>query len=114
MPESVDEQAVRMALDAVEWPQSKLSVNDISAVEEGVNDVYTFSTGLETPKRAVCKFATFSEPIAVQAGAMASKQIAAYTEIPVPELYGIRAAPTDLPAFQIMEHSSLAKRRTTR
>lgn len=101
--ESVEDQAVREALDVIEWPKDGLSVGDITEIESGVNDVFRFSTGLEDPERAVCKFATFSRPIAFQAGVRASRLIAEYTEIPVPEVYAIRPDPSDLPAFQIAE-----------
>lgn len=49
-----------------------MSVCDITEIEGGVNDVYTFSTGLDDPQRAVCKFATFSEPVAFRAGVAAA------------------------------------------
>jgi aminoglycoside phosphotransferase (APT) family kinase protein len=101
--ESVDSQAVRKALDIIEWPDTDISISDITEIEHGVNDVYTFSTGLEDPKRAVCKFGTFSQPIAFQAGVSATRLIAEYTAIPVPDVYAIRANPTGLPAFQITE-----------
>lgn len=101
--ESVESQAVRTALDTVEWPDTAMSVGDISEIEAGVNDVYTFSTGRVDPERAVCKFATFSQPIAFQAGVRANRLLAEYTAISVPDVYALRPNPSDIPAFQITE-----------
>lgn len=101
--DSVDDGAVRAALETVAWPQTEISISDITEIETGVNDVYTFATGLDTPARAVCKFATFSVPRAFQAGVTATNLLAAHTEIPVPGVYALRTDPPDLPAFQVVE-----------
>jgi aminoglycoside phosphotransferase (APT) family kinase protein len=101
--ESVEDEAVHAALEEVAWPQTEISINDITEIETGVNDIYTFATGLDTPARAVCKFATFSVPSAFQAGVTATHLLAEHTEIPVPGVYALRTDPPDLPAFQVVE-----------
>ncbi len=106
--ESVEDKAVNEALEEVAWPQTEISINDITEIETGVNDVYTFATGLDTPARAVCKFATFSVPSAFQAGVTATHLLAEHTEIPVPGVYALSVASNAKLGAQtdIREHSS--------
>lgn len=101
--DSVDEQAVVTALELIDWPQGELSITDITSIDAGVNEVYTVATGWDDPARVVCKFATFSDPIAFQAGATAAQLLDTWTALPVPTVYAIRPDPPHLPAFQVME-----------
>lgn len=104
--DKVGEDAVRTALDLVDWPHEECSISDITEVENGINGVFVFATGMDNPARAVCKFATFSKPKAFQAGVVASQKIAERTAIPVPDVYRFRATPEDLPPLQIIEFLS--------
>lgn len=102
--DSVGTAAVWKAVEEVEWPGREVQVEEIRRCETGVNDVFVFSTGLEKPARAVCKFATFSVPASFEAGATASRFLSEYTELPVPEVYALRSDPATLPAFQVIQY----------
>jgi aminoglycoside phosphotransferase (APT) family kinase protein len=104
MTESVGPAAVREAVERVEWPARGDAIDEITKFEDGVNDTFVFSTGLDTPERAVCKFATFSQPDSFQAGVSAARLLAMHTQLPVPELYGFRVTPESVPTFQILDY----------
>lgn len=103
MTDSVGTEAVRDAVEMVAWPASGSSIGEITRLEGGVNDSFVFSTGLDDPVRAVCKFATFSQTDSFQAGLRANRLVAAQTQLPVPEVYGFRAVPDSFPTFQILD-----------
>jgi aminoglycoside phosphotransferase (APT) family kinase protein len=101
--DSVTAQTLRRALTKVDCLSGEVTATDISSADDGVNEVYTFSTGLNDPARAACKFATFSTPASFQAGVTTAQFVAAHTEVPVPKIYAFESEPDDMPVFQIME-----------
>lgn len=97
----LDDDAVREALELVDWPGKPTSIR---AVGDGVNDVFVVSTTGETPTTVVCKFATFSTTANFWAGVQSNCLLRAHTALPVPEVYEFRTDPPSLPPFQIQEY----------
>lgn len=80
----------------------------VDAVSKGVNEVFVVADG--GGNRVVAKFGTFSDPDHLRAGVIAYRVLAAYTDVPVPDVYATRLEePVPAVAMEFLPGDTLAE-----